>query len=115
MKRFSRRLVGALIGLALGWWLAGVWGDYWAGVHTLHAENAPGQTHAAEQAHEEQHEAHADPNFVPGEGQTDWYRSVVLAAAGLFIAAVLIGLPVSRLRREAPPEPAPSHDAHGHH
>jgi len=131
MKRFSRRLLGAMLGLVLGWWLAGLVGDRLSGASVSLAENPhaaanqpaePGGKHAAARNdHEHEagdaghgHEAFADPGFVPGAGQTDWYRGVLWAIGGLFVAAIVIGVPRMKLKSDEPAAAAASPDD-GHH
>jgi len=128
MNRLSRRVAGAAIGLMLGWWLAGMWGELNTAMPTLAAEEGHTQPHDAADAHAHgstahdtdhgdghAHEAYADPNYVPGEGQTDWYPPVLWAAGGLFIAAIIIGVPMSKLRAPEPATTPASHDAHTSH
>jgi len=102
MKIAWRRIMIVVVGLLLGWWAAGVV-DFTPQVDAA-TEEAPHQdVHAAEAAHQDANQQAADA-LVPRDDDSQkaapsWYRLVVYAAAGLFVAAILIGVPI--VRRQA--------------
>ena len=114
MRVLRRRTVGVLIGLCLGWWGAGLAGPYLSST----AASVAGAS-AAQPAHEggiDHGEGHGDATaaLVPGAHerlQLGWYRWVLWSALGLFVAAIVLGIPSLALRGPDLPDPA---DAAGH-
>ena len=47
--------------------------------------------------------------------QVCWYRPVVITAGGLFIAAVVLGMPALAMRGPEPADPADDHTHDAHH
>jgi len=67
--------------------------------------------------HDAPHEVVSAKLLVPQSGQVPWYRMVIGLAVGLFVAAVVLGVPALKLRGPEPPDPAAaphSGDSHGH-
>ncbi len=134
MNTITRRSLGILAGLTLGWYAAGLTPGLNPSMaqHDTHHDAAPthddhaGHDHDAHQpapAHADTtHDAnHHEPIesaslLVPGPGQVDWYRPVLGIIAGLFVAAIVLGIPALKLRGPEPPDPAtaPAHDSHAH-
>ena len=128
MKRKLIRCAAILIGAVLGWSAAGLlpvnvgpsvtYAEDTAQDHASHAEShddhaaASHDSHGSHEAHHDDASAVAAKKLVPQSGDIDWYRYVVLAAAGLFIAAIVIGIPAMKLKAPEPAEPD-DHD-HGH-
>ena len=129
IRRFCRRGLATLLGLWLGWQVAGVAFNQLPSA--TYADEAPRDAASASSAPQgprrhatesQDHDGHghspAAQQLVPGDGQTDWYGSVIWGAIALFAAAVLIGVPLLRL---LPPEPQPAgghdddHDHSGGH
>ncbi len=134
INRITKKLAVVVFGLALGWYVAGIAPT--AGVsladdtqshpkphHPPHdlphhgaLQGGHGQppTHAAADPH---HDDHHDPALaaaqllVPQRGDVGWYRPMLAIAVGLFVAAVVLGIPALKAQR---PDPAADHDA-GHH
>jgi hypothetical protein len=111
MNRIARRTLVWVVGLSLGWYVAGV---------SLHAsdesqgDHAPAGSHAP--AHGDDH-GHDDPAVdaakqlrVPRHESASWYPRVVTGAVLLFGAAALLG-PFAL--RSQPVEPQ-EEDDHGH-
>ncbi len=136
MKRVIRRTLGIIVGLMLGWWFAGVamqTSDPWLGVS--YGAGVGDETDPNKAIYEYSAGEHAQPHHDTGHGaghkgdhhdqgvaaaellmpgsleQVCWYRPVVTTTGGLFIAAVVLGIPALALRGPEPPDPA---DAHGH-
>jgi hypothetical protein len=59
--------------------------------------------------HSSPHENDALP-LVPKPHDMTWFRAVVWSAAGLFVAAIVLGIPALKLKGEEPPEPVAGHD-----
>lgn len=103
MNRYLRRMTGVILGLTLGWLAAG-----WV---LANSEPPASLTHSTQPVgglldprHIEVSDkglAAAD-QLVPTEN-TSWYRPVVGIAIGLFLAAILLGIPSMKMRG---PEPA---------
>lgn len=131
MNRITRRTIAAAGGLCLGWFAAGYIPALTA-TH-LHAEDRPHHEtevtdHASatndHAAPDTDHRAtaaahHADPGrdaanlLVPANEDVGWYRPMLFTIGGLFAAAVLIGVPMMKLK--APEPAAAAHDADAHH
>jgi hypothetical protein len=119
MKRRMRQALAVMLGLWLGWGAAA-----WA---TDESHKAGSGDHAAAAAGHAEHkddahagDAHADlgqttaAQLVPAGSQITWVKPLALGIAGLFVAAVAIGIPALRLRGPLPPDPADTHDDHAH-
>ncbi|MCE9590898.1 MAG: hypothetical protein K8S99_10275 [Planctomycetes bacterium] len=90
------------------------------------AEARPsGKAHGEEGESSEGHDsgAHAASQLVPELRDIPFLQPVLIAVAGLFIAAIVLGIPALKLKSPEPPDPAASdhghddhaaHDAHGH-
>ena len=136
MNRFTRRTVSAIAGVVLGWYVAGVVPT--SGLPALaspsmaeDAHHAPaGHTPSGAEGHgltasDTHNNAHnndhgeADPALaaanllVPQAEDIRWYKPVLIAIVGLFVAAVVLGIPALKLRGPEPPDPA-SDDHAGH-
>ena len=124
MSRFTRRTLAVVLGLGLGWYIAGTAGHLLPAVGALRADNPHDQT-ASGEAHPSEsrsgddnlsgdvaHGPQAAKDLVPGANDVPFIRPVVYAAAGLFIAAIMLGIPALALRGPEPPDPANEH-AHG--
>lgn len=115
MKRSLRRIIGVVIGLALGWWAAGFLPGSLSAEPAGHGNNAPASkqhdaAHVADSAvkgHDAHHEADAGliaaRQLVPTCEQAPWLRPVLLGVGGLFAAAILIGVPLARMKPKAEP------------
>lgn len=91
--------------------------------HAVKAQEHPAGPVAHPSDNHENHNAHAeghDPAIVamqslkPTPDQIFWYPNVLLAIAGLFLAAVTIGMISLKIRGPLPPDPADTHDDHTH-
>lgn len=119
MKRLTRRTLGAVLGLILGWLAAGL--VYPVGSVSL-AADAP---HAENDAHHDDHaHGHHDtyatklvPHDAEGHAATpDWFGTVIKLIAALFVAAIVIGIPALRAKGGDPAGLASAHDqSHAHH
>ena len=132
MKRLCRRSISILIGLVLGWMVAGMMmGESVSlaeeGHHVEHAADSDADTGHGHDDHADHHEsahdghendlaAQAAASLVPKETDIAWYGTVLVLAGGLFLAAILLGYPVMKLSGPEPPDPAADHghDDHGH-
>lgn len=105
-----------MFGLCLGW--------YFAGLALPTATLAyDGHGHVAAAGHGGGHgdnaAIHAAEALRPTPDQVRWYPAVVKTAVGLFVAAVILGIPAMKLRGPEPAEPpehadSAGHDDHGH-
>jgi hypothetical protein len=113
VKSIQWRMLGVLVGLTLGWYAAGL--AFPPGVIASDAHTA---TNGAAMVHHDDDPAiaaaaHLVPTDVHGQvAAPTWYRGVLSGAAGLFIAAVALGVPVTRLKTPPPTERAASSHAH---
>jgi len=118
MKRWIRKTLTIGLGLTLGWWAAGCLPN---ASHANEAAHEAGEPHptTAVTNHEtpagETHEADAGQiaaaQLVPQTSDTLWLKPVLGIAGGLFLAALVIGLPLAKLKRPA----SATHDAHAAH
>ena len=122
MKRLTRRTLAIVLGLALGWWCAGLAPQIPPAVGVSFAEEAhdtSASDHAAKHGQEDPHDSgHSGANeLVPKEGDTPWFKPVIIATMSLFLAAIVLGIPALKLRGPEPPDPADAsthdHDEHG--
>lgn len=118
MNRNIRRVVTVIIGLGLGWYVAGVAplfdNSFAGGDQNHHQESGQG---ASDVSHDGGHEDDAGllaaRQLVPKPEDITWYPAVLIIAAGLWIAALVFGIPASKLRVPEPAEPDDhSHDDH---
>ncbi len=115
MKRTLRRIIGVSVGLSLGWWAAGLLPGSLSAEPARPGHEAPANkqhdaAHADDSAakgHDAHHEADAGliaaRQIVPSREQVPWLRPVLLGVGGLFAAAILIGVPLSRMKPKAEP------------
>lgn len=121
MKRITRRTIGAVIGLSLGWYVYGVVDPILSGKPSFaHEDKAAHQAAPAGHAERGKHPAEEDSehvagHLVPADGGAPFIRPVIYAAVGLFVAAIVLGIPAQALRGPEPPDPAEQHEAHGGH
>ncbi len=138
MRRSAQRILAVVTGLVLGWYLAGMLPGIGASLAVEQAGEPPhAQTsHAADQPLPEHdtkhgtlppsshggHTDHRSPHendaihLLPKPHDMTWFRAVVWSAAGLFVAALVLGIPALKLKGEEPPEPVAGHDNdHGSH
>ena len=126
MKRFTRRTLAAIVGLALGWLVAGMV----PGLGTSLAES-PAESHGHHASHgDDGHANESDVHDTHGQsgdhgehdaaldaarllnpewGDIGWYPPVLAVAGGLFLAAVVLGVPAMKLRGPEPADPAADH------
>ncbi len=114
MKRWRRRLAGIVVGLSLGYVVAGWWTALPATAAQTEAHHdAPAASHPDHSEHSK--DAHAATLLSPEGEHLAFVSPVLLTAAGLFVAAVVLGVPALRFRGELPPDPADAHhDDHAH-
>jgi hypothetical protein len=140
--RWTRRAAAVLVGLTLGWYAAGVAQPPLAG-KALASQPAPPPTVAPPAATPDAHAAvvqadhvaldhaataHSDagalaagqlvPAALDAQGHAHaalpaWFNGTIALAGGLFLAALVIGLPIV-LRAASTPPPAVAADAHAH-
>lgn len=145
MKRLTCRAAGAIVGIALGWYVAGVvftgqpsvapgLGANYAHAsdadHDSHGEHAPAaeDSHGTHDVHDEHgdHDQHgadaghdaaltAAGQLVPQSQDIPWFRPVLYVAAGLFVAAIVLGIPALKLRGPEPADAAADHSSSSHH
>ena len=105
MKRMSRRLIAVMLGLALGWYSAALLrvetASFASGEHAGAAADAHGTAadHGADGA------GHAAEALVPQGDRIPWLGAVRNGVIALFVAAVVIGIPVMKLKGPEPPDP----------
>jgi hypothetical protein len=112
MKRFTRRTVGAIVGLCLGWMAAGL--AFPTGSLSLAAD--PSHGHGVKDPGQEA-AAKLVPHNAAGEpASPEWFGTVVKLIAGLFVAAIIIGIPALKAKGGDPAGLASADDqAHAHH
>ena len=87
--------------------------------HAASVEHPAGAPAHPGEGHGGGHEGH-DPAVAamqglrPSPDQISWYPNVLLAIAGLFLAAATIGMISLKIRGPLPPDPADTHDDHAH-
>lgn len=91
MKRAARRTLGVIVGLTLGWYVAGVvmpWQPAQAAAPTAHD-----QPHAPSDAHGEHHgpAAGASAQQITAKLDQPWYHAVLYTALVLFTIAGAVG------------------------
>jgi len=122
MERLTRRTVAVILGLSLGWWIAGLAPHFVPGVGMSFAGEAQSTSpsvHTVEDDHGDAsgsgHSGGRAGHLVPREADTFWYKPVLIAVISLFVAAIVLGIPALRLRGPEPPESAdPTDAAHDH-
>lgn len=122
MERLTRRTVGVILGLSLGWWVAGLAPHIVPGVGMSFAGEAQSTSpsvHTVEDDHGDAsgagHSGGRAVHLVPRKADAFWYKPVLIAIISLFVAAIVLGIPALRLRGPELPEPADSTDAaHDH-
>ena len=81
--------------------------------HTGSGHNGHDDEHGTDAAHGGGHDDDAAlaaaGQLVPGPGDIPWFRPVLYVAGGLFVAAVVLGIPALKLRGPEPPDPADTH------
>ena len=96
MKRVTCRTLAAIVGLTVGWYLAGMAGPHmpFVGVSFAESDSSEHPSHNSN----DQHKEHTNPaeTLVPRESVA-WIRPVLWGAGGLFVAALLIGPLVLKL------------------
>lgn len=130
MKRIFRRSFSILVGLILGWTVAGMM----LGESVSLAEEGHDVTHAERSHAGHGHDDHVDQHegghgghekdlaadaaglLIPQASDMTWYGTVLGLVGGFFLAAGLLGYPVTKMGGQEPPDPAadPSHDDHAH-
>ena len=105
MTRFKRRSLAVVLGLALGWFVAGVAGNLFSAGTTLADDSTAQQEHVAtdEADHGGPSEEMAVETLVPQGHDAAFMRPVVYAAGGLFVAAVVLGIPALSLTQRDEP------------
>lgn len=134
MKRLARRTLSVVLGLALGWYIAGMVPGVSLAIDASHRSDASehadhhGPAHGDGQVHHAASETDAvhgdhdgedhgdhDPAFagakqlVPHWDDIPWFGPMVWTVVGLFVAAVVLGYPALKLRGPEPSEPADDH------
>lgn len=88
----------------------------------VHGEVEAGHGESTDHAEHSDHAEHATEDLlaakalVPTDRDVPFYPTVIALIAGLFVAAVVLGIPALKIRGPLPPDPADSHhdDAHSH-
>ena len=115
MKSYTRKTLAIFLGLAMGWYVAGLSSTFAAdgheeaakhveeSVHAEHNDHAVEDSHA-EDGHSSEADGHGDGHdnadaaaakqLVPGDVTHDiaWYPKVIYTIIGLFVVAILVGL-----------------------
>ncbi len=113
IRHITVRLTAIAAGLALGWHAAGLAFPPGAvAADTYAPASSHGETH-----HDADAAVASATQLVPtgADGHAaapTWYRGVVGGAAGLFVAAVVLGVPAAKLKTSPPPQPANSTATH---
>ncbi len=140
MKRITRRMVAGAIGLVVGWHAAGLVSVLGPGVSFAsdaqhgasdvpeaanghgdsggkHADQGASAGHASSVGGHDEYDAAyaAAQQLVPRPEDVSWYGCVVRVIAGLFVAAVVLGIPALKLRGPELPDPAAAAHGDDHH
>lgn len=110
IKRWQRRSLAIVAGLALGWFAAGFLPSS-IGAAESHEAAAP----ATGMADSEHGGVTPADELVPAQESVTWLKPVLAGVVGLFAAACALGIPAQRWKAAQPSVPAPVHDAHGGH
>jgi len=109
MKRTARRTLGVIIGLALGWYAAGVLMPWPAPVQASAPHAAESAHGAAETGDSAPHDQAADAaKLIATDLDQPWYLTVVYGALVLFTIAGVVGY-TGWFRAEAPAEDDDDH------
>ena len=111
MKRFPRKTLAIIAGLAIGWYLAGVVGPHLPFVHVSYAEDSHGDMKIKHHSSEPDQDNEAAKLLVPAGHDVTWFKPVLWGAVALFVAGLTLGCLALTLRGPELPDPA---DAHGH-
>ena len=120
MKRLMRRSAAVATGLTLGWLAQGWTTGWWPQPNEVHAEEPAhddhdlGHEHESGKAHSDQG-ADAAKTLADVDRDLGWYKNALYAAGGLFVAAVAVGVPASRMRGPQEVEDHSGRDAVGAH
>jgi hypothetical protein len=109
MKRIRKRVVGVMVGLALGWLAQGWMQDLLTPAHA----QTPGDSHASSPATQadDEHASHAGAEYLAlGPDGQKWALGLGIGIAGLFALALIVGIPASRYA--GPPVAESDHDDH---
>lgn len=109
MKPWIRRALSVIVGLGLGWYVAGLAPTFLQAKETpVEARQDQGEQSLASQSAD----GHSSPAamLVPAHDDVKWFGTMAGAAAGLFVAALVLGIPALRYKSPEPPT-ASSHDA----
>lgn len=113
MKRLTRRTLAIVMGLGLGWWVAGLAPQILPGVEVSFADqNEHAHSNEGNSVHGEDSAA---SELVPEKKHAPFFKPVLGTIVGLFIAAVVLGIPALKLRGPEPPDPAAAHEHDDQH
>ena len=129
MKRLTRRSFAVCLGLVLGWIAAGMVFDSGEMTDDSGFLTPSSASAAASKDDGKKHDEHKDGEKHEDEGikaagklapkelpeQTPFFRSVLIGAVVLFIAAVPLGMFAMAMKGEDPPDPADDHHGHDDH
>ena len=105
-NRLTRRTAATLLGLALGWWIAGMVPTHIPGVAISLAGETKGHDSDADQADSHGRTGHgAAQTLIPKQEDVPWFKPVLMAIVCLFGAALLFGSIALKLHGPEPPEP----------
>jgi uncharacterized protein (DUF1501 family) len=111
MKRIRKRVIGVVMGLALGWlaqgWMQDLFAQAQPPASTAEASSPAlqGEDHAISHAGAE--------HLAPGPDGQRWMMGLGLSIAGLFALALIVGIPASRYAGQ--PAFESDHDDHASH
>ena len=111
MKRFSRKTLALVAGLAIGWYLAGVVSPHLPFVHVSYAEDSHGNMKSKQHKSEHGPYDKAAKLLVPARHDATWFKPVLWSTIALFAAGLTLGSLALTLRGPEPPNAA---SAHGH-
>ncbi len=99
MSQFRRRTMVIVLGLFIGWYVSGVMTPYLPGIGTS----------SSGAVSDSGYESDPQANLLVPNSEIPWLRPVLWSVGGLFVAAIIFGIPVIIFRAPDPPD---SHEDH---
>ena len=103
MKRLLRRMTGVVLGVASGWWVAGVAPQLLPEVSF--AVDTDQARELVDHVTGDHHGGGPADALVPKPSDAPWFNPVLVAIVCLFGASLLLGSLALKLRGPDPPEP----------
>ena len=115
MRRWTRRVLGLIVGFGLGWYVAGYLpmdtASFASQAEHGHgaADHASTKSHAGGVDHGHDQGTDAARTLTPTNTEIPWLIPVRNGIIALFVLAVVLGWSVLKLKAPDPPDPASEH------